>query len=188
MGLFTPNLGIEVINSIESTEPANEPVSLADFKTYAKIDYTTDDTLITSLLKAARKISENYTKRKTTTSTITIDYLKTSDRIYLPFTPVISVTSINTLDKDDTATLLVANTDYYVNGDYIEVPDHGKRLKVIYTAGYGANATDVPDDFVSAIKELTLQLYEQRGSYDETEPVINRTVKVLLHNYKRFRI
>lgn len=185
--LKTRDLGHEVINSIDTTAPSNEPVEVSDFKTYAKIDYSTEDSLITSLLKASRSIVEAYIKRKTTTSTVTVDYDETSNRIYLPYLPIISVTSVKVLERDDTETDLTADTDYYVNGDYIEIEKYGRRLEIVYDAGYGANASDVPEGIKTAIKELTLQAYDQRGEYEQ-RPTLTNTVKILLHPYRRITI
>ena len=45
------------------TEPAAEPVTLAELKTFMRIDGSEDDALIESLIVAARELCESYTGR-----------------------------------------------------------------------------------------------------------------------------
>ena len=56
-------------------EPASEPVSLADAKQYLRLDsgFTDDDTLITSLIQAARRWAEVYTRRRFIYQTVRLE-------------------------------------------------------------------------------------------------------------------
>jgi hypothetical protein len=51
------------------TAPATEPVSLADVKTFLRIDGTNDDAILTMLIASARRSAEEYTKRAFITQT-----------------------------------------------------------------------------------------------------------------------
>ncbi|NBW15376.1 MAG: hypothetical protein EBR82_46010 [Caulobacteraceae bacterium] len=48
---------------VRATEPANEPVTLAEAKAHLRIDSTSEDTLITALIKTARVWAEEYLDR-----------------------------------------------------------------------------------------------------------------------------
>ena len=55
--------------------PATEPVSLAEVKSYLRIDGTADDAVLTILIASARRSAEEYTKRAFITQTwqLTLD-------------------------------------------------------------------------------------------------------------------
>jgi hypothetical protein len=56
-------------------EPASEPVSLADAKQFLRLDsgFTDDDSLITSLIQAARRWAEVYTRRRFIYQTVRLE-------------------------------------------------------------------------------------------------------------------
>lgn len=118
-----------------STEPASEPVELASFKAFLKVDGDADDTVITSILKAARIAIENFTNRPIITTGFTqvqdnFEYsngalLSTQNQlamqqgiytenfgqgfIKLLKKPVTAITSIKTYDGDGTASTLATS-------------------------------------------------------------------------------
>lgn len=49
--------------------PADEPVSLAEVKTFLRIDGTADDAILNMLIASARRMAEEYTKRAFITQT-----------------------------------------------------------------------------------------------------------------------
>lgn len=88
-------------------EPAIEPVSLAEAKAHLRVDFTDDDALIQSLIRAAREYIETATERSLITQTwkLTLDafpaippsaltWQGTFDQFRLPYPPLQSVTSI----------------------------------------------------------------------------------------------
>jgi hypothetical protein len=116
------------------TAPASEPITLAEAKSYLRVDSSGDDALITSLISTARKLCEEHTQRAFMTQTYElfldaledvedglwegirtgpyINYYK--NYIELPMPPVVSVSHIKTYDDNDTATTFSAN-NYYVD-------------------------------------------------------------------------
>jgi len=75
-------------------ESATEPVSLADAKNYIKVDFTDDDTLITSMIDMAIIWCENYLSRDIVSKTRKYYMDKTNGLFDLPFSPVTSISSV----------------------------------------------------------------------------------------------
>jgi len=172
-----------------STEPAAEPITTAVFKTYARIDGDAEDTLIDNILLGVRRATELYLNRALITQSITL----TMDWwpgvvVKLPMPPLISVTSIKTVDEDDTGTTY-SSSSYYVrtnpdpgqivirNGD--TPPTNTDRYyggyEIIYVAGYGDAGTDVPDPVLVAMKLWATLIYENRIPIAEP-PVIAKSM------------
>jgi len=159
-----------------TTEPTTEPITVAELKTFARIDGTDEDTYLTSLITAIRQASENYLGRALISQTITLsmDWWP-GESIELPRPPLISVTSIGTLDEDDTETTY-SSDNYYLDTRSepgLIVVKSGSSLpafvtrrhgayKIVYVAGYGILATDVPQPIREAIKFWCTWIYENR--------------------------
>ncbi len=159
-----------------TTEPTVEPVTVDELKTFGRIDTSAEDTLIGSMISAVRKASELYTGRAFIEQIITLvmDFWP-SETIYLPRPPVISITGIYTVDEDDAATEY--DSDYYfvdtvsepgcvVLRNGVTAPSHTARYtsgyKIVYKAGYGDAASDVPEIIKQAILIWTMDYYENR--------------------------
>lgn len=95
------------------TAPAYEPVSLADMKNHLRVesDITSDDTLISALIAAAREWCENYTRRSFVSRTLELRMDCFPDEILLPRGPVLSIGSVQYTAQDGTLTSLAA-ADY----------------------------------------------------------------------------
>ena len=113
------------------TAPATEPVSLADVKTFLRIDGSADDAILTMLIASARRSAEEYTKRAFITQTwkLVMDrftewneclpsgyfqaptpfLVNGSQAIQLSRQPIQSITSIKTTDSSNTATTVVTS-------------------------------------------------------------------------------
>ena len=159
------------------TPPALEPVTLAEFKTHARIDSTGDDTLATGLIAAARQWVEQYTHRALITQTwrLWLDAPTATNFIRLPQSPVLAVTSVQYFDDADNATVWSIG-NYFVdlasqparlalrNGAVWPSPIRCTNgLMIEYSAGYGATAAAVPEALKLAIKQIAAHWYEHRG-------------------------
>jgi uncharacterized phiE125 gp8 family phage protein len=115
--------------------PAVEPVALADVKQHARIDSSADDTLVTSLITAARQWVEQYTNRAIINQTwqMAFDLWPTVAEdwwdglrdgpvtnpgrvgfICLPRPPLVSVNSVTYFDNADTGTVW-PSSNYFVD-------------------------------------------------------------------------
>lgn len=161
---------------------------------------TVEDTLLTSIITAAREQVEDVTGRALITQTwdCYLDEWPEGDRITLPFGNLQSVTSVSWKDTDGTETTLTATTDYLVetNGDQngaIVLP-HGcswpsgtlypsNPIKIRIVCGW-ASANAVPFKIKAALLMVCADLYENRESQTVSNAgyVQNKTVDALLAN------
>lgn len=159
------------------TPPALEPVSVAEFKAHARVDFDADDALIGGLIKAARAWCENYTGRAFIAQTWRqfLSERPDADRISLVRAPLIDVTSVRTYDDKDNESVWDA-ANYFVDASaqpaylvlrtgaaWAQFERCANGMAIEYVAGYGANASDVPEPLRLAITQLALHWYEHRG-------------------------
>lgn len=156
------------------TGPSVEPVSVADAKEFLRVDSTAEDSLILSLVTAARTHVEQYLQKSLITQTwrLVLDGFPSTGRLFLPMGPLQSVNSIKTYSSADAESVFSA-TEYFVDtvGDRVGQsldsvwPANLRPTNAViidYTTGYGSAASDVPGDIVQAIKMLISHYYENR--------------------------
>ena len=80
------------------TAPGVSPVSVAEFKIYARIDFDDEDTFIARVIDAAKNAVEAITNRKIISQVWRADYDHFPFYFQLPFAPVKSVASITYYD------------------------------------------------------------------------------------------
>ena len=156
------------------TPPAEEPVSLIEAKLHLRVEFDEDDTLIASLISAARQAAETLTGRQFTTARwkLVLDGFPRG-AIALAKCPVQSVVAVNYQDMNSMVQTMPAST-YTVDtacepgritpvfGQIWPVclPQIGV-VRVTFDAGYGA-AAQVPEGIKSWIKLRVGSLYAHR--------------------------
>lgn len=165
------------------TEPAIEPIALADLKNDIRVDsdLTADDFLISAHLASARRYIEKVVDRALITQTLelTMDAWPTGDRFELPRPPLQSVTSIKYYDTDH-AEYTLSSDDYYL--DTASSPgrvvlEFGSTWPAValrsvngiiirFVAGYGDEESDVPEHLAHAVRLLAGHWYENRGAVE----------------------
>jgi uncharacterized phiE125 gp8 family phage protein len=158
--------------------PALEPVTLAQAKLHLRVDGTDEDTLITSLIVAARRQAEHELRRALITQTweLTLDDFPAGD-IQLPMPAVLSIVSVKYLDSAG-AEQTVSSADYSLDAatspgwvllaDDATWPTPGggaNCVKVRFTAGYGPAAADVPANVVAYMLLQIGAMYKHRESF-----------------------
>ena len=144
-----------------STPPIVEPVSLDQVKAWLKVDWDTEDALIETLISAAREKCEQYTNRAFVSQGIT-ETFGVNDEITLARGEVISVDSVTVgVTALTTADYTTDDHDYGFTITLNNLPDD--RVTVVYTAGYGTNASDVPRAIAAAIYLMVADMYDNRG-------------------------
>lgn len=157
--------------------PAEEPVTLAEMKTFLKVDGNDDDSGISGQITLARQVCEAFTGRAFITRTLKAWYDAAPSDIVLalPYAPATSISSV-TYYGDDDAEQTLASTAYQadVYGEPARIilkrgsvwPTslrNANALAVQYVCGYGA-AASVPSGIKEAIKSLVVHFYEGRDS------------------------
>jgi len=157
------------LRTVITTEPTTEPISTTEFKAYAKIDYTDDDTIIAEMIKAARKWSEEYIGRKIINTTVTAHWANYERYMSLPFPPHISITYVKTTSQG-VATALTLDSDYYFIENYDYVLEMNSiyntyGLQVQYVCGYSPTSANVPQSIRYAIMKIVANMYEHRNDF-----------------------
>jgi uncharacterized phiE125 gp8 family phage protein len=184
--------------------PAAEPISLAEAKAHLRIDGNDEDALLASLIAAARMAVERTLSLALITESwsLYLDGWPRSGTIVLPIQPAQAVTAVRVYDPDDEPATV--NSETYS----VDVLSEPARLvlsagavqlsparllnafEVAFTAGYGDEASDVPEPLRHAIKLLVAHWFEQRepvvlGAAAQEVPA---TVAGLLLPYRRVRL
>ena len=159
----------------------SEIVASSDFKAYARIDTSADDSLIALIITQARIWCENYISRDIVAKDRTYYVPKSNSGIFdIPFGPVASITSVHI---DGTAT-----TDYTmlgINNESIDLDGSADKIKIRYT-------TSGLDDSLlkQAIKQLGATFYENRNDFVEgrVNGLIPSDTRDILNSYKNMFI
>lgn len=177
------------------TAPAVEPFTAVEAKAWAKVSTGSDDTIIDSLIVAARQYVENVTSRALINATwdLKLDSFPPSRKerwtatgvssvggreLRLPRPPLSSVTSVTYLDTaGDSQTW--ASAKYAVDSDsepgrIVPVPteswpsvyDGINNVTVRFISGYGAASTDIPEAILQAMRLLIVHWYENRSDVE----------------------
>lgn len=186
--LFTPSNGSFTGYSEKiTTYGITEPVTLAEAKEYARIDGSTEDTLITSLIKMARIHCESYIGKCIVLKTVEINSFTFPYQFQMPYGPLtneLNITKCVTLDQNGVETPL----NYQVNAGlfpklFILGGAQSYKFKLVYIAGFG----EVPEDIKLAIKMLVNTLYERREDFSDLQAIESPLgVKALLMPYKTY--
>jgi uncharacterized phiE125 gp8 family phage protein len=180
--------------SLSVTTPAAvEPITTAEAKEWLRVDTgdTSQDVIIALLIKGVRNKFESHLRRSFITRTYSWE-AESDDMSYglatLPRPPIQSVTSLTTYDDSSGSEVatVTSTADYQlVEGSYVaarndgwEVNRRDKAATIVYVAGYGDAATDIPEDIKMAMLEMLALRFERRGDEDR-DAVTNREISIL---------
>lgn len=182
------------------TAVTTEPVTLAEARLHLKVnsDDTTEDTLISAWITAAREVAEQYTGRALATQTLELaldefpDADDCSSVIELPMPPVASITSVKYTDTAGTEQT-ISGSAYALSlyGDSRRLaPTYGNTwpstqdvpdaVRVRYVTGY----TTTPKAVKAAILLMVGWLEQNRGEAMSTDDVQPAAAKNLLGTVK----
>lgn len=162
------NLKSDMALHIKKAVTGTEPILLPEAKEWLRVDYTTDDALITSLITRSRELVETYTNSSIVLTTIVLEATARAV-IQLPYGPIITVSSVKDIDGND----LPYEWDHFVvtlepkswSPTAPEAPQY-VNTTTTYDAGYAT----VPEGLKAVLLEVLAYLYENRG--DVPFPVI----------------
>jgi uncharacterized phiE125 gp8 family phage protein len=162
-----------------TTPPAVEPLTLDEAKLNLRVDCDADNALITALIIAARRWCEQYENRAYITQTITAKTFWLPSEIVLPLPLLQSVTSITYVDlagDEQTLSSDLYDVDTYrepgritkaYNATYPSARGDINGVTIVYKAGYGDAAADVPAETKQAMQLFIAHLYENRVAVTE---------------------
>ena len=169
-----------------ATQPAVEPVTLAEAKQHLRVDISDDDTYIGALITAARQWVEEYLDRALVSQQLTMRLDSFPYEFELPRPPMASsgtltaTTITYTLDPGGSGTATPTTTTLSASTYRVDREDTPGRIRTIYGgtwpshlsdpnavavtwwAGYGAEGSNVPAAIRHAILILVGHMYEQR--------------------------
>lgn len=173
------------------TPPAVEPVTLAEAKTYVRVDHASDDVVLQGMIEAAREVAEHFTRRAFITQVWETTHaygVQAASSWAFGRRPVQSIQSVTAYAEDGTPTVMPVG-EYALDGDTIVLGfakawPIGQRqvdaLVVRWTAGYGA----APDDVPGAIRAAILQMVAAQYADRERGAIVDGGVARLLAPFK----
>lgn len=166
-------------NRISIVSAPSDPITAANVKTYAQIEYSTDDTLVSQLATQGREWVELFTRRKLGQYQLDMRLDEFPDKgIELPFPPLVSVDGVYYVDPDGTEQTLAVSV-YRVDSIDVDrcvriVEASGESwpatlattnaVRVRFTCGWGT----VPQTVLNAVYDYAKSLY------DNAEPQIGK--------------
>lgn len=160
------------------TAPAAEPLTVSEAKVHLRVDHTSDDSYIESLIQAARVACESYQNRAYITQTRKVyldDFPCNCRYIELPFAPLQSVSSITYYDVDGnlqtwSSSLYQVDTKAQpgvimpvFGEDFPETREEKlNAVTITYVCGYGASGSSVPESIRHAMRLMIGDFYNHR--------------------------
>lgn len=176
------------------TSPATEPITLSEAKAQLRVDFSTDDTEITTMIITARKAVEKFLRRQLVTATWDLfldQFPEGGGVIEVPLPPLQSITTLKYLDENGNQQTW-SSTNYRVDVksepgrierawgvSYPGIRTIANAVEIRFVAGFGAAAA-VPEDIKHGILMLLADLYEHRERQAEEILNFNRVYRELL--------
>jgi uncharacterized phiE125 gp8 family phage protein len=185
------------------TAPSLEPVTLAEAKLQCRVDDATDDALITSLIMAAREQCEHILQRSLITQTWekVLDSFPDDNDIELLNPSILTITTVKYIDATTATETTLAGSQYSLDKDSEPgwlMPANGvtwpatlavaNAVRVRYTAGYGATASDVPQGIKNWILLAVKELYDGCGGDTANKMLPNDFLSGMLDRYRVWSI
>jgi uncharacterized phiE125 gp8 family phage protein len=183
--------------------PAIEPLSLAEAKSWLRLDASDEDQLLSALIVSARLTLEAYTRRFFVTQSwrIVLDDWPTTmrgNRLTIPFAPFQSVSAIrvyNAAGSPQTVDPESYRAPPAPNGGRISFitppPAPGREadgVEIDVLTGYGLQASDTPEPLRRAISMLVAHWYENRGDQQTDATRLPAMASALASPYRRERL
>jgi uncharacterized phiE125 gp8 family phage protein len=186
------------MKGLELVAQSPSPVSLADFKTFLKIDGNDEDSFLNLCINSAVSAVEKHIKRVLVNSEFNLNLdifppvnenseyrIFNASELYLPNPPAIEIKSIKTYNEgnvESTFSPLAYQVDLFngrifLNDGYVWPTDlrNKNAVKINYTCGYGV----CPDALIQAVMVYAGQLYNSRCDCSMSD-----SIKTILSQYR----
>ena len=165
----------------ETITSGDEPISLSEAKNWLKIDFTTDDDLITMIITAVREFAENYTGLSLIAKTIEYFDEAPKSKIVLPFPEHSSITEVKINNVVTTGYLKTGLTQFIIdispvyqsstendNGLYVKYETTGTcptGLKSLMLKEIDEQYRNRGNTFEGSIVDLSANFYASAAKY-----------------------
>lgn len=185
---------------LKTNDPIVSPVDSADFINWARLD--SDDPTVAPLLISATAIVISFLKQDLINREWTLTHqdwpiagtaawpsisrqtYRVKARIDLPYAMLQSVTSVKVNGELSTDyDTIKGKPDQLEFDDYSVSDGDNPALEVVYTAGFGETADDVPDEIKNAIMMVGTYLHSHNGMCDYGDAVKMSGAAALLTPY-----
>jgi uncharacterized phiE125 gp8 family phage protein len=187
-----------IIQNQVVSESGDEPITSSYLKNFIRVDFSTDDAIISSVIKSARMLVEQFIEQALVTKSLKAYFYNFEAwdeegsyyNLTLPFSPVTAIGSVKVVGVDGTETVI---TDYVATG----LEEKNIRVNRIlslttgtnqgYIVGYTAVNTDIAEPIKQAIAMLAGEMYENRqdSAVDVSIASLPYNVKAILRPYKK---
>lgn len=181
--------------------PASEPVTLAQARAFLKLDDTSEDELLGSLITAARLMVEAASGRILIDQSwrLVFDRWPADGAIRLPLSPVSAISAARVYDVLGVAQpvaegslVLDAACDPPVMRTVGELPEIGRQrgaIEIDLVAGFGQQPDGVPAPLRQAVLRLAARWFEQRGDVASRDAeALPKDIALLIAPYRRARL
>lgn len=170
-----------------STAAAAKAITLNEVKSHLKICLTdsAEDDYLNLLIEMATAFGEKYTKRTFINTGFTTFRDDFNDSLLLRRSKVSAIASIKYLISGVLTTLstdvynftdVTSFSEIFLKVDQVfptDVDQVPQAVEIIFTAGYGVSATDIPADVKFAMLNHIADLYSNRGDCDGSGITLN---------------
>lgn len=165
------------------TEENSNIIELSEIKNFLRIDFNDDDNLLKELLKSATKQCELYISQSLSKKTYKFSiYSITNNILKLPYPPIISITSVNIVDKNNNSIEYTNFTLDPISSSLIfkNLPSNFYRVDMTYKSGY----SEIPNDIKQGLLFHISKMYEDKVDYS---PIPKASLSIY-RNYKTIKI
>lgn len=165
-----------------TTQPQIEPITLDEAKAWLKVDFDAENGLIEGLIMAAREVAEHHTNRLFITQQLTEMFPAETTCLRLGSGNVQALVSVSVAGEDlEVEDYQLTETD--LGHAVILTTAPATAPKVVYTAGYGDTADDVPAVIKQAMQLMITDWYENRADKVKRLPTASEN---LLNKVRRW--
>ena len=178
--------------------PASEPLSLAEAKTWLKLDAPDEDDLIRALIIAARlTVEAEIGQVLMAQNWRLIADAWPGETLLVRIGAIITVIGARVFDASNTPTSLPLNAftilperaPAALRISMLPTPGRAKAgIEIDLRLGFGETATDVPEPIRLAIRQLVALWFEHRGDAGTGEGGLPASIRLLLQPFRRLRL
>jgi len=179
------------------TPPVAEPLSVADAKSFLRVEHSDDDAIIASLISAARNHVEALTRSGLITQTwrLVLDRWPDGGRIRPRIGPLRALTAARVFNAAgeasaiDTEIFVIDKAAWAIASPSWSLPVPGRSVAGIeldLQVGFGAAGSDVPPVLLQAIRTLVAHWYENRGliAIGQSVAMMPASVNAMISSYR----